>query len=73
MLIIQKLQSEFNFKDADQLLGIFEDLKEQVLKEDGVLLRWSNPLMVMVLGLDILEKLKKQFRSLSLRITEVTD
>ena len=73
MLIIQKLQSELNFKDADQLLGIFEDLREQVLKEDGVLLRWSNPLMVMVLGLDILEKLKKQFRSLSLRITEVTD
>ena len=73
MLIIQKLQSELNFKDADQLLGIFEDLREQVLKEDGVLLRWSNPLMVMVLGLDILENLKKQFRSLSLRITEVTD
>ena len=73
MLIIQKLQSELNFKDADQLLGIFENLREQVLKEDGVLLRWSNPLMVMVLGLDILEKLKKQFRSLSLRITEVTD
>ena len=73
MLIIQKLQSELNFKDADQLLGIFEELKGQVLKEDGVLLRWSNPLMVMVLGLDILENLKKQFRSLSLRITEVTD
>ena len=39
LLIIQKLQSELNFKDADHLLGIFENLKEQILQEDGVLLR----------------------------------
>ena len=73
LLIIQKLQSELIFKDANTLLTLFEDLKAEVIKEDSVSLRWSNPLMVMVLSLDILQKLKLQFRSLSLRINEVTD
>lgn len=55
------------------MLTLFENLKAEVIKEDSVSLRWSNPLMVMVLSLDILQKLKLQFRSLSLRINEVTD
>ena len=38
-----------------------------------MLLRWSNPLMVMVLSLDILERLAGQFRSLSLRANAVSD
>ena len=73
LLIIQKLQSELRFEDANKMLTLFENLKSEVIKEDSVSLRWSNPLMVMVLSLDILKNLKQQFRSLSLRINEVTD
>lgn len=64
---------EFNFRNADELLAIFESLEEAAMKPDGVALRWSNPLMVMVLSLDILYVIKKQFRSLTLRVNDVID
>ena len=64
---------EFHFKHADELIAIFETLSKAVNQPNGILLRWSNPLMVMVLSLDILYKVRDQFRSLSLRASAVID
>ena len=54
--MLLRLQPEFHFKHADELIAIFETLAKAINKPDGVLLRWSNPLMVMVLTLDLLTK-----------------
>ena len=62
--MIQRLLPEFHFKHADELIAIFETLSKAVNQPNGILLRWSNPLMVMVLSLDILYKVRDQFRSL---------
>ena len=43
------------------------------INDEGALLRWSNPLMVMVLSLDVLYKINSNFRSLSIRVSSVTD
>ena len=73
MNLFQRLQPEFHFKHADEFVAIFETLTDAVNQPNGVLLRWSNPLMVMVLSLDVLYKLKDQFRSLALRANAVCD
>lgn len=43
------------------------------MSENNVALKWSNPLMVVVLSLDILYKLQNMFRSLSIRIAGVCE
>lgn len=53
-------------------MTVIEKLAGKIEDEDA-LLRWSNPLMVMVLSLDVLYKIKSSFRSLSIRVTSVTD
>ena len=55
------------------MLSIFEPLQSIVMSENSAALKWSNPLMVVVLSLDILYKLQNMFRSLSIRITGVCE
>ena len=62
----------FNFTHAEQFVTNIEHLVPKV-NDEGALLRWSNPLMVMVLSLDVLYKIKDSFRSLSIRVSSVTD
>ena len=62
----------FLFTHAEQLVSILEKLEGKITDE-AALLRWSNPLMVMVLSLDVLYKIRDSFRSLSIRVNSVTD
>ena len=55
------------------MLSIFEPLLSVMMSENNVALKWSNPLMVMVLSLDILYKLQNMFRSLTIRIAGVCE
>ena len=73
LTLLQKLQPEFHFKHADDLIAIFETLQQAVKKPNGIILRWSNPLMVMVMSLDLIYKVRDQFRSLSLRAAAISD
>ena len=47
----------FLFTHAEQFVTNIEKLSSKI-EDDGALLRWSNPLMVMVLTLDVLYKIK---------------
>ena len=62
------MQPKFHFRHAFQFVQLLEDAKSSIFKANGNLLLMSNPLMVLVLTTDILKKLRKQFRSLELRI-----
>ena len=61
------------FRHADGLVEIFEYENRKAFHLDGFVLKNTNPLMIMVLATDILTKIKKRFRSLSLRIEFISE
>ena len=71
LMIVQYLQPEFHFDHAEKFVSVIEGLKAAVLRPKGVMLKWSNPLMIMVLLADVLEKIRLEFSSLNLRVVLV--
>lgn len=72
--ILLKLLPEFHFKHADRITTCLEKLRDDVVSQDSkLIMRMSNPILTMLLGIDILTRLKTQFNSLSLRISSVED
>lgn len=71
--ILQRLQPRFHFRHADRFVQIIETAKSDAFQPDGNILRQSNPLMWLVLTIDLLMKLRRQFRSLALRINFVSE
>ena len=71
MTVIQHLQPSFQFNHAEVFVDNLERLLDRA--EDNAFLAWSNPLMVMVLTLDVLFKLRGNHGSLSLRINSACD
>ena len=71
MTVVQHLQPSLQFNHAEIFVDNLERLVEKI--EDNAFLAWSNPLMVMVLTLDVLYKLRNNHGSLSLRINSVVD
>ena len=73
--LLLRLQPKFHFKHAFTLIQLLEenDLKSNLFKQDGLLLKMSNPLMVLALATDIFQRLRLQFRSLALRINAFND
>ena len=53
---------------AESFVTTIESLKLAILTQDSVMQRWSDPLMVMVLTMDLLGKLRSEYNSLDLRI-----
>ena len=58
MSLLQRLQPRFHFRHADQLVHLLEYAKSEAFKPDGNMLRFSNPLMWLVLTTDILMKMR---------------
>ena len=73
MSILQKLQPKFLFKHADILVTILERFKTDAFKASGQITRLSNPLMLLVIMTDVVTQIKKQFRSLALRVDFIND
>ena len=71
MTVVQHLVPSFQFNHAEVIVDNLERLMEKI--EQNAFLAWSNPLMVMVLTLDVLFKLRGSHGSLSLRINSVCD
>ena len=71
--MLQGLQPSFHFRHADELVEVLEEQKRKAFTLDGFVIGNTNPLMVMVILTDILNKIKKQFRSLALRIDFIND
>ena len=70
---MQRLETRFHFRHADRLVHILEIFKDRAFRTDGNILKQSNPLMVMVLLQDLLIKIRRTFKSLSLRIDFVEE
>ena len=73
--MVQKMQPDFHYKHAEAYVSLMESFIKDASREAdyNVAYSWSNPLMVLVFSVDILYKLKDQFRSLSLRIDQVSE
>ena len=69
--ILLSLQPDFLFIHAENLLEFLENFVKDIHKAKTI--PWSNPLMVMVLTLDLLYKIDVQFNSLTLRVNDLSD
>ena len=59
MQVLLPLTRAFRFRDGVQLITIVERVIELINdKEKSVLVSWSNPLMVLVLTIDVLFRLQ---------------
>ena len=58
---------------ADELIEIMEKYKDKIFRREGFVIASTNPLMIMVILTEILQKTKAQFRSLALRIQFILD
>ena len=75
MALLQTMIARFHFKHADTLLNVLSDYASRNLNrnavEDSLILKASNPLMLLVLIMDILDGVRGRFRSLSLKVNDV--
>ena len=55
------------------MVAILEQFINSAFKVDGIILKQSNPLMLVVLVTYLMHKIRKQFRSLNVRIDFVND
>ena len=60
LILVQKMQPDFHYKHAEAFVSMAESFakKETSRFDFDVIISWSNPLMVLVLSVDILYKLK---------------
>ena len=70
---LQQMQPSFHFMHADELIEILEEYKDKIFRREGFVIASTNPLMIMVILTEILQKTKEQFRSLALRIQFILD
>lgn len=77
LTLVSILLPEFSFLHTEEFLNILEKSAEQSEEDElfskGNVIRWSNPLMVMALSVEILSNLNEEFRSLSLRLSKVRE
>ena len=71
--LLQQLMPRFQFKHADRLVYILEIVKNQHLKSDGNIIKHSNPIMNLVIMIDLMQKMREQFSSLALRIDFINE
>jgi hypothetical protein len=73
LYMLKQLLKAFHFRHADKLVELLEEQKRKALRPEGFVIGNNNPLLIMALLTEILQNLKTQFRSLSLRIDFVHD
>lgn len=74
MALLQTMMPRFHFKHANSFLTVLSFYSSRNLigaVEESLILRASNPLMLLVLIMDLLIGLRKRFRSLSLKVNDV--
>ena len=68
MYLMQMLSDEFHFRHAEFFVTFLE---QNAVNNPSLLTRQTNPLMLLVLTVDVLQTMHRNFRSLTLRIDAV--